>query len=165
MNQATGKLTLEGNESRAGSVDPYKNNTAKTAMGSATGATSKAAGQLSLTAKQLELHKSTTYETTAHRSSSGAIILNRIATTTTTKPREGTTDTNHLTKTSIDDRSKSPIQLEIDALDDIGTGANHWNSVAGQAGPNVQTSSKRKIRRIVVKRKKAGADAGPTGEN
>lgn len=109
MNQATGKLTLEGNESRAGSVDPYKNNTAKTAMGSAAGATSKAAGQLSLTAKQLELHKSTTYETTAHRSSSGAIILNRIATTTTTKPLEGTTDTNHLTKTSIDDRSKSPI--------------------------------------------------------
>ena len=109
MNQATGKLTLEGNENKAGKVDPYKNNAIKTAMGGATGATSKAAAQLSLTAKQLELHKSTTYETTAHRSSSGAIILNRIATTTTTKPLEGTADTNNFTKTSIDDRSKSPI--------------------------------------------------------
>ena len=109
MNQATGKLSLEGNENKAGSVDPYKNNGVKTAMGGVTGATSKAAAQLSLTAKQLELHKSTTYETTAHRSSSGAIILNRIATTTTTKPLEGTIDTNHHTKTSIDDRSKSPI--------------------------------------------------------
>ena len=102
-------MSLEGNENKAGTVDPYNNNAMKTAMGGATGATSKAAAQLSLTAKQLELHKSTTYETTAHRSSSGAIILNRIATTTTTKPLEGTTDTNHLTKTSIDDRSKSPI--------------------------------------------------------
>ena len=112
MNQATGKLSLEGNQSRAGSVDPYKNSTGKAAtvaMGGTTGVTSKAAGQLSLTAKQLELHKSTTYETTAHRSSSGAIILNRIATTTTTKPLEATTDINNLTKTSIDDRSKSPI--------------------------------------------------------
>lgn len=35
---------------------------------------------------QLESHKSTTYQTTAYRSSSGAIVLNRIATTTTTQP-------------------------------------------------------------------------------
>ena len=55
--------------------------------------------------------------------------------------------------------------MEIDALDDIGTVTNHWNSVAGQAGPNIQTSSKRKIRRIVVKRRKAGADTGLIGEN
>ena len=91
-------------------TDPYKN-----IRGLENSSTGKAAtvamggGQLSLTAKQLELHKSTTYETTAHRSSSGAIILNRIATTTTTKPLESTIDINNLTKTSIDDRSKSPI--------------------------------------------------------
>ena len=54
--------------------------------------------------------------------------------------------------------------MEIDALDDIGT--DHWKSVAdGQAGQGVHMSSKRKIRRIVVKRKKAGADVGPNCEN
>lgn len=41
---------------------------------------------------QLESHKSTTYQTTAHRSSSGAIILNRIATTTTTLPKPAQPD-------------------------------------------------------------------------
>ena len=36
----------------------------------------------------VEQHKSTTYQTTAHRSSSGAIVLNKITTITTTKPTE-----------------------------------------------------------------------------
>ena len=37
-------------------------------------------------ATTIESHSSTTYQTTAYRSSSGAIVLNKIATTTTLNP-------------------------------------------------------------------------------
>lgn len=80
-NQAKRILTDESTGGGRKSNDPYCNN--QTIIGRANnhgGTDSKSYGQI-------EQHKSTTYQTTAHRSSSGAIILNRIATTTTTLPK------------------------------------------------------------------------------
>ena len=120
-NQAKRILTDEstGGGRKSSAHDPYSNS--QTINGRAN---NHASASDSKSYGQIEQHKSTTYQTTAHRSSSGAIILNRIATTTTTLPKPQ------------------------DEIRNVNDNLNNNNSQKNQV-----SNSKRKIKRIVVKKK------------
>ena len=78
-NQAKQLVIPNSDVKMMGGHDAYNSNSANKKNGTAGGN----GGQNSASSATLESHKSTTYQTTAYRSSSGAIVLNRIATTTT----------------------------------------------------------------------------------
>lgn len=88
----------------------------------------------SMSAATLEHLSSTTYQTTAYRASSGAIVLNKIATTTMLQPQQ--------------------------RPDTYGLADNQSTSQLG----STHTTSKRKIKKIVVKKKSSSQSNAPIFE-